>query len=87
MKTLAEFLERPAGEVLIAFGLMGLGAVFYALKLPKGDEVVMAGLTLVSRALISRAVSQAKPPDPQPAPRRLEPAEVDPITGLYKVTK
>jgi hypothetical protein len=61
VKTLADFLERPAGEVLIAFGLMGLGAVFYALKLPKGDEVVMAGLTLVSRALISRAVKQDIP--------------------------
>ena len=46
MKTLAEFLERPAGETTIGFALMGIGAAFWAFGVPKSEDIIVAGFTL-----------------------------------------
>jgi hypothetical protein len=52
MKTLAEFLERPAGETVIGFALMAVGAGFWACKVPKAEDIIVAGFTLVGRAMV-----------------------------------
>jgi len=52
MKTLAEFLERPAGETTIGFALMGIGAAFWAFGVPKSEDIIVAGFTLVGRAMV-----------------------------------
>jgi hypothetical protein len=49
---LAEFIERPAGELAVAFALMFVGAGFWLCKIPKGEDAITGGLTLVARALI-----------------------------------
>ena len=64
MQRIAEFLERPAGEVLVAFALMAVGVGMYGLKIPKAEDAIVAGLTLVSRAMIGRSLaSTGKPGD------------------------
>ncbi|HXR75164.1 MAG TPA: hypothetical protein VN737_04255 [Bryobacteraceae bacterium] len=52
MQTFKSFLESSAGEVLVAFALMGAGTAMYLGKIPKAEDAIVAGLTLVSRAMI-----------------------------------
>lgn len=51
---LANFLERPAGEVAIGFALMGVGAALWWFKIPHGDDSIVAGLTLISRGIVGQ---------------------------------
>jgi hypothetical protein len=57
---LADFLERPAGEVVVGFGLIALGSGLYVAKLPKSDDIVVAGLTLISRAMVAKVSASSK---------------------------
>ena len=56
----AEFMERPAGEVVIAFLLVGVGTLLFKAKVPHADEAIGAGLTLIARALVAQAVKGDK---------------------------
>ncbi|HEY2013854.1 MAG TPA: hypothetical protein VGH38_10160 [Bryobacteraceae bacterium] len=49
----ADFLERPGGEVVVGFALIGMGAALWWVKVPKAEDVIVAGLTLVGRAMVS----------------------------------
>jgi hypothetical protein len=50
---LADFIERPAGEVLIGLVLVLIGASFYVLRITKSEDMIVAGLTLVGRAMVA----------------------------------
>jgi len=62
---IAEFNERPGGslftEILVAFLLMLVGAGFYTLKIPKADDAIMAGITLIGRAMVGVLSSASTP--------------------------
>jgi hypothetical protein len=53
LERLAGIVERPAGEVLIGFVLIALGAALSRIGTPHGDEIMVSGLTLISRAMIA----------------------------------
>ena len=57
---IADFIERPGGEVMVGFGLMAVGALLWLLTVPKGEDAVIAGGTLISRALCSGAGSRGE---------------------------
>jgi hypothetical protein len=48
-----DFLERPSGEVLVGFALIWTGVACWALKVPKAEDMVVAGFTLVGRSCVS----------------------------------
>lgn len=52
LDTLADFMERPAGEVCIGFFLIGVGVVIPHLSQMKGEDTIVGGTVLISRALI-----------------------------------
>lgn len=56
----AELFEREAGHILVGFTMMLLGAGFHALAAPKGEDVIVAGLTLVVRAMIGHGNGKSK---------------------------
>ena len=58
MSGLMGFIERPGGEVLVAFALLGVGAGFWLWKIPKSEDLIVMGSTLIARAMIGQAVSK-----------------------------
>lgn len=54
MICIADFIERPAGEVTTGFLLLAAGVIMFFLKAPKSEDVIVAGFTLVGRAMVSR---------------------------------
>jgi hypothetical protein len=53
LRAFAEFIERPAGEVAVGFALIAGGAALYLLKIPKTEDAIIAGLTLIGRAMVA----------------------------------
>lgn len=53
-----EIIERPGGEVLVAFALLGVGAAFYIYKIPKGEDLIVMGSTLIARAMIGKTTTK-----------------------------
>ena len=63
MSTLAEFLEREAGHIMVSLVLIALGAVLTLLKVPKGEELIAFALGVLARSMIGK---QASPPPQTP---------------------
>lgn len=49
------WISTPGGEVIVGFLLALMGAGFYACKIPKGEDAIVAGFTLISRAMVGLA--------------------------------
>ena len=58
MTSFMDFIERPGGEVLVAFALLGVGAAFWLWKIPKAEDLIVMGSTLIARAMIGQVVSK-----------------------------
>jgi hypothetical protein len=52
----SDWISTPAGEVMVGFVLMFVGAGFYLWKIPKGDDMIVAGFTLIGRAMVGQAI-------------------------------
>lgn len=56
MKGLADFLERPGGEILAGFALLTLGLVLHA------EDIRTAGVTIIARGMVSVSRSPVATP-------------------------
>lgn len=58
MRNLAELLERDGGRILAAYGLLLTGIACAAFRVPKAEDILVAGLTLIGRELMGTRASR-----------------------------
>jgi hypothetical protein len=58
MAGFSDFIERPGGEVLVAFALLAVGAGFYLAKIPKAEDLIVMGSTLIARAMVGKLATK-----------------------------
>lgn len=49
---LAELLEREGGRILAAFAFLLIAGVWTWLRLPEGNQLIVAASTLIARELV-----------------------------------
>ena len=60
---IAEFVERPGGEVWVGFLLILVSFGLWKAHMPKGEEGVAVGTTLIVRALCSSITVRKEKPE------------------------
>ena len=63
MRTLADFVEREAGHVVVSLILIALSAGLWLLKVPKSEDLIPFALGVLARSMIGKQV--APPSNPQ----------------------
>jgi hypothetical protein len=53
-------LDQPAGHIICGFLLMLFGAGFFKLGIPHGDDIIVAGFTIIGMAM--KGLGNAKQP-------------------------
>ena len=62
--TLADFLEREAGHVMVSLALILIGAALWAIHMPKGEDLIVFALGVLGRSMIGTKRAPGPPQDP-----------------------
>lgn len=54
MRTFLDGLDTPGGHMLVCFLVILLGASFHALSIPKSDDLIIGGSSVLFMAMRSR---------------------------------
>jgi hypothetical protein len=55
-----DVLNTNGGHIVVGFMLMFVGAVFFKIGIPKGEDLILVGSTLIGRAMIDQHLQQDK---------------------------
>ncbi len=54
MKNFVAQLDTPGGHCIVCFALLFVGAIFWKLGVPKGDDIVVFSLGVLGRSMVGQ---------------------------------
>jgi hypothetical protein len=57
-----DVLNTNGGHIVVGFCLMLLGGAFFKFGIPKGEDLIVVGMTLIARAMMDQHATWTSPP-------------------------